>query len=77
MQSGTPDWVFATAAVVVALPCGWGLGIVAATCMAGSDFGQLPAVTVPLGIVAALVFALSPILTAKKRLTVLLVFAGT
>ena len=36
------------ASVSIALPFGWGLGVVAAHLMAGHDFGQLLALTVPL-----------------------------
>lgn len=68
-------WVTIAAAVAMALPFGWGLGVFLAYVLAGSSFGQLPAVTVPLGIVASLVFALWPSLTPRTRLTVLV--AGT
>jgi hypothetical protein len=63
------------AAVLAALPFGWGLGVMAAYLLAGPDFGQLPALTVPLAIIAAIVFALSPVLSAPKRL--LIMVAGT
>ena len=39
--------------------------------VAGKDFGQLPAATVPLGILAALVFALWPSVKPRTRLTIL------
>ena len=68
-------WVTIAAAVFMALPFGWGLGVFLAYVLAGSSFGQLPAVTVPLGIVASLVFALWPSLAPRTRLTVLA--AGT
>jgi hypothetical protein len=70
-----PTWVVVTAAVIAAFPFGWGLGVTAAYLLAGSDFGQLPALTVPLGIIAAIVFALLPLLSARKRL--LIMVAGT
>lgn len=63
-----PSWLMVAAAVVMALPFGWGLGVLVAYLIAGSDFGQLPAATVPLGIVAALVFALCPSIKASTRL---------
>jgi hypothetical protein len=70
-----PSWAVVTAAVVAAFPFGWGLGVTAAYLLAGPDFGQLPALTVPLGIIAAIVFALLPLLSARKRL--LIMVAGT
>ena len=70
-----PSWVVA-ASVPAALPFGWGLGVVAAHLMAGHDFGQLLALTVPLCIVAAVAFALSPLLTPGKRLAILSIGTG-
>jgi hypothetical protein len=68
-----------TAAVVAALPFGrtfgWGLGVTAAYLLAGSDFGQLPALTVPVAIITVIVLALLPLLSARKRL--LIMVAGT
>ena len=43
------------AAVILALPFGWGLGVVFAYAIAGKDFGQLPVGTVPIAIVASIV----------------------
>jgi ABC-type sulfate transport system permease subunit len=65
-----------TAAVLVALPFGWGLGVFVAYLVAGRNFGQLPALTVLLGLVASIAFAVSPILTPGKRLTIMLVGTG-
>jgi len=70
-----PSWVIVAAAVITALPFGWGLGVIAAYLLAGPSFGQLPALTVPLGIIAAIAFALLPMLSAPKRL--LIMAAGT
>jgi hypothetical protein len=70
-----PTWAVVAAAVVAAFPFGWGLGVAAAYLLAGPDFGQLPALTVPLGIMAAIVFAVLPLLSAQKRL--LIMVAGT
>ena len=70
-----PSWAVVTAAVLAAFPFGWGLGVVGAYLLAGPDFGQLPALTVPVGIIAAIIFALLPLLTARKRL--LIMVAGT
>jgi hypothetical protein len=49
--------------------------VVAVHLLAGPDFGQLPALTVPVGVIAAIVFALCPLLNPKKRLLVMV--AGT
>ncbi|MBV8934856.1 MAG: hypothetical protein JO320_09640 [Alphaproteobacteria bacterium] len=70
------SWAIIAAAVIAALPFGWGLGLTAAYLIAGHDFGQLPALTVPLGIVAAIAFALSPLLTPGKRLAILVIGSG-
>jgi hypothetical protein len=61
-----PSWAVVTAAVVVAFPFGWGLGVKAAYLLAGPDFGQLPSLTVPVGIIAAIVFALMPLLSGES-----------
>jgi hypothetical protein len=66
-----PSVLFVAAAVLLALPFGWGLGVVIAYAIAGPDFGQLPAGTVPLAIVAAIVFALSPRLSPKRRFAIM------
>jgi hypothetical protein len=71
-----PTWVMVIASVLAALPFGWGLGVVASYLIAGNDFGQLPAITVPLCIIAAIAFALSPLLTPRKRLAFLVIGAG-
>ena len=70
-----PTWAVVAAAVVAAFPFGWGLGVAAAYLLAGPDFAQLPALTVPLGFIAAIVFALLPLLSARKRL--LMMVGGT
>ena len=59
------------AAVPLALPLGWGLGVDLAYAIAGPQFGQLPAGTVPLCIVGAIVFALAGPMTAPQRLAVM------
>jgi hypothetical protein len=68
--------ILVTAAVLLALPAGWGLGVVLAYGVAGPDFGQLPALTVPISILAAIAFALSPSITASARLAILAATAG-
>jgi hypothetical protein len=74
-RHATPFMALVTAAVVAALPFGWGLRVTAAYLVAGPDFGQLPALTVPVGIIAAIIFALLPLLSARKRL--LMMVGGT
>jgi len=64
------------AAVVLALPAGWGLGVLLAYAIAGRNFGQLPALTVPLGMAAALIFALWPSLPPSIRFKVMLCACG-
>ena len=71
-----PSWVMGAAAVLAALPFGWGLGVVAAYLVASRNFGQLPARTVPLGIVASITFTLSPIMSPGKRLAILVIGTG-
>ena len=58
---------------MLAFPFGWGLGVLAAYLIAGSDFGQLPAATIPIAIVASIAFALWSSVKARTRLTVMLV----
>jgi hypothetical protein len=70
-----PRGVIIGAAVVMALPFGWGLGVMAAYLVAGKDFGQLPIMTVPLGLIAAIAFAVLPIVEATTRLKIMV--AGT
>ncbi len=67
----TPSWLVVLAAVVLALPFGWGLGVLAATIVAGPDFGQLLALTVSIAIVVAVVFALLPIVRPGTRLAIM------
>ena len=66
-----PSAILVTVAVLLALPAGWGLGVVLAYTIAGPDFGQLPALTVPISIIVAIVFALSPSIAAPTRLAIL------
>jgi hypothetical protein len=67
-----PSWLIVSAAVVLAFPFGWGVGVLGALIISGRNFGQLPAVTVPLGIIAAIVFALWPSFKASTRFKVML-----
>jgi hypothetical protein len=66
-----PSALLVTAAVVLALPFGWGLGVLAAYAIAGPDFGQLPAGTVPIALIASVVFAVLPSISAKTRFTII------
>ena len=69
-------WLLTAATVVLALPFGWGLGLLLAYLIAGKNFGQLPAATVPLGLIAAIAFALWPRFKGGTRFTVMLVGAA-
>ncbi len=62
---------FIFGAVLAAIPVGYGLGVLAAWLIAGYNFGQLPLITVPLGIVASIIFALVPFLKARTRFAIM------
>ena len=64
-------WLTVAAAVLLAIPFGWGLGVLAAYVVAGKEFGQLPMATVPLGIIGSIAFALWPSIRAGTRLAVM------
>jgi hypothetical protein len=68
-----PSWLVVTATVVAALPFGWGLGVFVAYLVAGRNFGQLPALTVPLGIIASIAFAASSLVRPLTRLLIMVV----
>jgi hypothetical protein len=63
-------------AVLAAFPFGWGLGVLAAYLIAGPNLGQLPLMTVPVAIVASIVFATIPFLSAWTRLAIMIVGTG-
>jgi len=63
-----PAWIAVVGAVIFAVPFGWGLGVLAAYLTAGSNFGQLPIMTVPLGLIGAIVFALTSSISPWTRL---------
>ena len=65
-----PTAILIVAAVVLALPFGWGLGVMLAYAIAGKDFGQLPAGTVPIAIAAAVAFAVLPSISPTVRFAV-------
>ena len=74
--SRIPRPVVLTAAVIAAFPFGWMVGVFAAYLVAGPNFGQLPIMTVPLAIVAAIVFAVMPVWSAWTRLAIMIVGTG-
>jgi hypothetical protein len=53
--------------LAVALPAGGYLGVFLALMFGGRDFGQLPIVTVPVGLVAATVFSVWPSIRIEMR----------
>src|SRR5262245_46777847 len=62
------DARFTGAAVLAAMPCGYGLGVVAAYLLTGGpDIGQMPLVTVPLALLVTGAFAVLPALAAEFR----------
>jgi hypothetical protein len=64
------------AAVLAALPCGYGFGVVAAFFMAGGpDIGLAPLLTVPLAMLVAVLFALLPLVGAQTRFLTMIVGA--
>jgi hypothetical protein len=84
-----PSWALRAAAVLTVLPFGcllgvlfWLLAIPLVLLIAGRDFPawrcvhEVPAYTFPLGIAAAIAFALSPVLSAGKRLTIMVIGTG-
>jgi hypothetical protein len=71
-----PSWVVVTAAVVAAFPFGWGVGVFIAILLVGRNLGELASMTVPLAIAAAVAFALSPFLSARTRLAIMVVGTG-
>ena len=58
-------------ALAVAIPCGWLLGVGAAEVVLGRDFGVFPVITIPLGLIAAVTFALMSRINPGLRLAVL------
>jgi hypothetical protein len=70
-----PSWLIVSAAVVAAIPFGWMLGVLAAEAIVGREMGVFPVLTIPFGLIAAIVFAVSPIANPAVRL--LLMIVGT
>lgn len=59
-------------ALIAALPFGWGLGLLAAHIVGGPQFGQLPAFTIPVCVLASLAFAVLPIGASAMRRNILI-----
>lgn len=66
-----PSWLIVTLAVIVAIPFGWGLGVLAAQLAVGRDVGVLPVVTIPVAVIGAIVFAVSSVTTPLIRLGIM------
>jgi hypothetical protein len=60
-------------AILAAFPFGWCLGLFFTLLIAGTNIGQTPIFTVPLGILAALIFAFVPVCEARTRLNIMLI----
>jgi hypothetical protein len=74
--SASSDARLTFAAVLAALPCGACSGVVAAYLLAGGpNIGHAPLWTVPVGLVAAVAFALLPFLGAQTRFMIMMVGA--
>jgi hypothetical protein len=63
-----PCWLIVTAAVIAALPFGWGLGVLVAHLLLGREIGVFPALTISIAIVGSIVFALSRAFSPATRL---------
>jgi hypothetical protein len=67
---------FTAGALLAALPLGYCAGLLAAFAMSrGFDIGQGPLLTIPIGLLLAIAFALVPILDARTRFTIITVAA--
>lgn len=63
-------------AAFAALPFGWAAGLLAARVLMPGDVGQMPALTIPIMIVAGFIFSLVPLVSARTRLNTLLIGAA-
>ena len=68
-----PPRLIVAGAVVIAIPSGWMLGVLAAEAMVGHDVGVLPVLTIPFGIVGSITFALVRIAAPATRLVILVI----
>jgi hypothetical protein len=66
-----PRWLIVTAAVIMALPFGWGLGLALAELAVGRDVGVLPALTIPFAVAGSIAFAVMPAATPVMRLLIM------
>ena len=74
--AGSGDSRLTIAAVLAALPCGYCFGVVAAFLIAGGpNIGQAPLLTVPVGMLVAVLFALLPFVGAQTRFMTMVVGA--
>jgi hypothetical protein len=63
-------------AVIVAVPFGWELGVFIAQLIVGRDVGVFPVLTIPMGLVVAIAFALRSTVNPGFRLAALAVGTG-
>lgn len=61
--------------LVLVLPFGWMVGLVAAILLSGGAVGQLPMLTIPLAVLGSLAFAVLPVVSVGRRL--ILMAAGS
>lgn len=61
--------------LLLVLPFGWMLGLVAAIVLSGGAVGQLPMLTIPIAVLGSLAFAVLPLAPVATRLRVMA--AGT
>ncbi len=54
-------------AVLAAFPFAWGAGVLLAIMISGPSIGMMPAVVIPLVLIAALAFSLLPVTTPLVR----------
>ena len=57
--------------LLLVLPFGWMVGLVAAVILTGGAIGQLPMLTIPIAILGALIFAVVPFIRVRTRLAVM------
>jgi hypothetical protein len=65
-----PSWLLVAAAVVAALPFGWGLGVLAAYLLLGREIGVFPVLTIPVAVIGSIIIALSSRFSPATRLAV-------
>jgi hypothetical protein len=57
--------------LLLVLPFGWMVGVMAAIVLSAGAVGQLPMITIPIALLGSLVFAVVPILPVGTRLLVM------